>query len=58
MHIIYVIGLGVLLFIVSTMIKQTKTTIICLYMLGATLDSTVAQGKKIFISKITKIRWS
>ena len=56
MHIIYVIGLGVLLFIVSTMIKQTKNTIICLYMLGATLDSTVAQGKKILISKITKIR--
>ena len=55
-HIIYAIGLGVLLFIVSTMNKQTKNTIICLYILGATLDSTIAQGKKIFIFKITKPR--
>ena len=58
MYIIYVIGLGVLLYITSTMIKQTKNTIICLYILGATLDSTIAQGKKIFILKITKPRWS
>ena len=56
MYIIYVIGLGVLLYITSTMIKQTKNTIICLYILGATLDSTIAQGKKIFILKITKPR--
>merc|ERR1712223_1694865 len=26
------------------MIKQTKNAIICLYMLGAILDSTIAQG--------------